>query len=581
MRQEKNSKIKVFLKSINIYGIPFHLHYKKSSTYTSTIGIILSILSILFLSFLTLYHFIRLIKRTSFSVLTSYDNKSSHIIDLSNIPIMIGLLDSNSSLYEMTHKFYNITVFMKSLIPLNYSTASIYYRRIELESCNESIYVNQYPEMKLNYDLSKYLCIKPNQSIIINGRYGTSIDEYNSLNIYFMICTDSKCENVEFIDEANDILYNSFLSIHYIYDNIDHYNYKNPLSKIFRSINFQISPMVFKKFLYFFSNMSYITDEGIFFTSHKKYSSFIFDHLYLDFVGKYNNDTIMFIDGLEYSRLVQISFSCADYPIIYKRDYLEVTEIFSKIGGCIDFIFIFCNTITNYFSKKNLIVDITDNLIYKQNKNDPKYNYNYQINKISKFVKSNNLSKPLNDYTTKDCINNTEKKFIIDLNRKNLLSHSKNYICLNNNQLNISINNKNMNNQQNFVKTFKSNIFQDTKLQKFVNKNISNQYPQKLKISLIDYILPYFCLRKYKKYELLCAYTDIMNYYLSIEEYFPTMERISKLLKYDKDIISKTNADKIFSYINDDYEENNNIILSPNKNSKRSSLKKIIKKDED
>jgi hypothetical protein len=51
-------------------------------------------------------------------------------------------------------------------------------------------------------------------------------------------------------------------------------------------------------------------------------------------------------------------------------------------------------------------------------------------------------------------------------------------------------------------------------------------------ISLIDYILPYFYLKKHKVYELLCAYTDIMKSYLSLEEYLPTMERMSQLLKH-------------------------------------------------
>ena len=61
-----------------------------------------------------------------------------------------------------------------------------------------------------------------------------------------MICTDNKCEDIELIDEAKEFLYNLFISIDYLYDNIDHYNYKNPLSTIFRSVNFQISPTVFK-----------------------------------------------------------------------------------------------------------------------------------------------------------------------------------------------------------------------------------------------------------------------------------------------------------------------------------------------
>ena len=60
---------------------------------------------------------------------------------------MIGLLDSNAKLYEMAQKYYNITVFMKTLTPMNYSDVSISYNRLELELCNESIYVNEFPEI--------------------------------------------------------------------------------------------------------------------------------------------------------------------------------------------------------------------------------------------------------------------------------------------------------------------------------------------------------------------------------------------------------------------------------------------------
>ena len=88
-----------------------------------------------------------------------------------------------------------------------------------------------------------------------------------------------------------------------------------------------------------------------------------------------------------------------------------------------------------------------------------------------------------------------------------------------------------------------------------------------MRISLIDYILPYFYLKKYKVYELLCAYTDLMKSYLSLEEYLLTMERMSKLLKHDHDIIFKTNTNNIFTCVINEYNEN----ISPSfKNSKKS-----------
>ncbi len=358
---------------------------------------------------------------------------------------------------------YNFEI-IKTLRPKINSDAYINFRRIEVELCNESIYVNKYPEMKKNYDLSKYLCIKPNQNIIINGRYGDSINEYNSLNIYFMICTDLKCEKEEKEIESNKLLYNSFLSIHYLYNNID-YNYTYPLSKRFRNENFQISPFVFKKFL---SNLSYFSDQGFFLTYQKQNSLFIVAHLYLYFVEKNSNNTKIIIDELEYHKILVISFSCADYLIIYRRLYIEMSEIFGKIGGCIDFIFIICNTIVKYCSKKNLIVDITDNLIYKQNIN--KYNQNHTLSNVSKFVKQENLAKPFFDSTS----------HFINI-KKNLKKDLTRIIKLNNNQNSNSLENNKSNNNQNNNENINNSLnkFKNTKFLKFVNQRIVNQYPQK------------------------------------------------------------------------------------------------------
>ena len=559
MEKEKISKKKCCLNSIDIYGTPFSLYYKKRSTYRSTLGTILSVVSILYIIDFSLYLFVQLMKKNSFSILISNNSKSSNSINLSNIPIMIGLIDSNSSFIEMVQQYYNITVFIKTVRPITNSDTYINFKRIELELCNESIYVNQYPQMKKYYDLSKYLCIKPNQNIIINGRYGDSINEYNSLNIYFLIYNDFTNENIEKQNEANKLLYNSFLSIHYLYNIIDHYNYTNPLSKKFRNENFQISPFVFKKFLYYFSNLTYISSQGMFSNSQIQYSSFLFDHLYLDFVENNNNNTKIKINELEYNKILEISLTCADYPIIYKRIYVVFTEIFSEIGGCIDFIYIICNIITKYFSKKSLIVDITDNLIYKKTIND--YNQNQKLNNASKLLKQETLAKPLFDFTSQFI--NIEKKLKIDLNSKNKLNNIKNDNNLENN------NSKSIqNNNENLINT--PNRLRNTKFLKVINQRKISQYPQKLRISLIDYILPYFYLKKYKVYGLLCVYTDIMKSYLSLEEYFPTMERMSKLLKYDHDILYKTNTNNIFTYVINEYDENNNIIFSSFKNNKKS-----------
>ena len=60
----------------------------------------------------------------------------------------------------------------------------------------------------------------------------------------------------------------------------------------------------------------------------------------------------MIIDGLEYSLLVQILFSYADYPIKYKRDYLEIAEFLVKLEVVLILFLLFIIQLQKIISKK-------------------------------------------------------------------------------------------------------------------------------------------------------------------------------------------------------------------------------------
>ena len=76
--------------------------------------------------------------------------------------------------------------------------------------------------------------------------------------------------------------------------------------------------------------------------------------------------------------ILQCLICSFDYIEIYKRVYLKITDVCAIIGGWIDFLFIIFQFISQYFSHKTLIGDITSNLIC----NDAKISINYNNNKI-------------------------------------------------------------------------------------------------------------------------------------------------------------------------------------------------------
>ena len=539
----KESKFKKLFKTINIYGLPFSIRYKNRSTYTSKTGIILSIFSIAFFTGFIFYYFLQLINHSTFTVLQCNDKSKYHSINLTDIPVMFGFINTSSQYFSINEELFSLNVYIKTLIPNDSKGVEIIYSRIELENCSNSEYRKKYPAIE-KYDLSKFTCIKPNQSIILYGRYGDSTNGFRSLNLFFGQCISEECLKKN-LSEFNDVLYNSYLSVVYLSDVIENYNYTNPLIKEFRSETFQITPLSFKKYIYYFSSLVYMSNNGLMFNKYKNYSSFIFDHIHLDFVGRNNTDSVMTFDNQLFSMIFQFTFSSADYPIIYYREYLKIQDIFSKIGGFIDFVYIICNAITIYISRKSLVVDITDTLVSheclnactRKNKKDE-----YNISKYTNPDKNSKKKSELN--STNDIIYSRKSKINLNDNKKYELNSNKYlypYKTPSNNNHKLT--------------------YQNSKLDKYLQKNFTHQV---LNISCINFIIPYFCLRKYKKYDLLCAYTDIMYSYLSIEKILPSIEMISKLFREKKgELLLKTKIAPIFTYQNNENDIKQNIISSP------------------
>ena len=137
----------------------------------------------------------------------------------------------------------------------------------------------------------------------------------------------------------------------------------------------------------------------------------------------------------------------------------------------------------------------------------------------------------------------------ININQINKSSISK--INLNGNNIdNIIPSKENQLSKINNIYTYEQNNLQSNNpvLQKYLKKKkvLNNQIIQ---ISFFDYILPYFCLKKYKKYNLLIIFTEIMKKYFSIEEIIPIIERLSRYYKEAQPNLNFSN--NIFDFTKD------------------------------
>ena len=475
------SQIRNILKKFDIFRVPILLRYKKRQHFSSNGTIILSFI-VYFLSMIyCIFSLKDLISHKSYSFIINTKTEIQSI-DLSKTPIMLGLVTNEGTSIPLNSSINIISyqkIFETEINEEGKEISVVKYNNIEMEFCNYSKYVNAYSEMR-KYNLSNYLCIKSNQNITLNGRHRDFLYGFSTINFYLKQYNNNKL-----------FLENYYYSLVYLSDIIDNDIYENPITKQFRSENFQITLNAYKKFFYSFSPIIYKSHNGLFFNNIHKYKSFMFNHIQLDFL---NNDDDEYLYDKEYISLIKIIFTSTEYYNEIIRKYLNFYHFCSNIGGTFEVVVGFFNSLAIYFSRKSIVVDLVNELVPSENRISNKSKQ--LINVKNRNLSSGNVK--------------IYKKFKTELKKKNTIKITDDKSQIEKlNKTKIPYRNINF-------------IFEDS-LEK-----------QRFKISFVNYLLPFFYLRKKQKYQLLCIYSDYIDSYLSIEEMLPIIERMSKYFKEKK-----------------------------------------------
>ena len=168
---------------------------------------------------------------------------------------------------------------------------------------------------------------------------------------------------------------------------------------------------------------------------------------------------------------------------------MNISEVFSLIGGIIQIFKIIFQAISDYFGEKMFIKKINNDL--NENKIKTK-------NKISTF----------------------KKKFVMKTVNYLDLSSIKKLKTFENHKINIKFFNikklPNISENLNMKNTF----------------SIMNS--QKIEIPFIGYILPFFILKKMKRFSILNLYTNFIYSYLSVEKILPILNELYLFINYKK-----------------------------------------------
>ncbi len=501
-KKSKNQRDSFFLSFFSFYGNTFPLYYQKQSRYTSFLGIILGLLSIIIILILMVNNLILLYSHSIFNIITLNNYKINQTLNFSEIPIMMKLTS------EKNISNYSIKVYKNNYNILN-SNIIIDSYPIFVESCKDSSYKEQFPEMK-KFSLSDFICIKQNQNLSIYNKYNDIINGFETFTIVLNI------------NNTNFNLNNTFLTIIFLNNNIDHFNYNKPIQYIFDNKNIKIEYGLTKKIIFYFSSILYENDIGFISKKYKTFNSFKFQKLFFESFKDFNNEFNIY----NKNPLLEIEFSCNNKELQYIRKNIKFQDLFSKIGGFIFFLTFLFQKLTIYFSSKSLILNIINSMIYQ---NLSRVEVKRDIRKLSKCVNINNLSRNVLNNSTQNLL--LFKRLSVNLNNNDKSSYNKNVLM-------------------------SFNTFNNSYL-----KSKSKMQKKGISISFINYFIPFSCLKHYKKYDFLIVYNNILTSFLSIEKILPVIER-GYTFFYDKgnDSSFQKGSHHIFKIIKDE-----NIIFSKSK----------------
>ena len=488
-----------FFNQLDLYGLTFPLHYKKKKSFNTLCGTILSIFSIFGIINIVLFFIYQNYKRTGLSIIsnTNYLNEKK-LLNFSKVPILIGFINDGGRPIKIDSSYLSIILDKNEHYPEINKEGIMKLKRIstsiKLEYCNLTKHFNNdnnIINLIKDYEYENYLCPVPRQNLSIGGRWGDSINGYDMLEFHLTKCeNNSKKQNCKSEEEMEKFFKNSYMSIIYLSQSLNHYDVNYPIRYNFRSEVFLISSQVLKRYYYYFIPGEYISDDGYLFSNIKYYNFFEFDRVVIDFVDEEDQDY--------YSKqtLAEVAFSSMDKFITYERKYSKIQDSLGNIGGWIRIILTVCQFISDYFSEKVLLLDLINDIFPPNNE----------------YIKKNNF---------KNSSNNKNNNNEIFNNNKISLALKNNYIT------------KNKENDN-------SNLFLNTNSP----KNFQLEKKVRIYLNCFEFLCPFYLIERKDKFKSFCYFRNFIYNDISIEIIIPLIERLSRLKNIikGKDFISRLNS---------------------------------------
>ena len=468
----------ISLKTFDLFQITVPISYKNNYTYQSNLGGILTIISFLIIIIYSLIKISILFDRTVFNILSTEYHDLGGSIDLTSTPILLQLLDKTGNGMEYDTKLYSFSVTYYETIFEDISgemKRTNKQTKLEIERCDKLKKFIPALGNFSNYDLTKFMCIKPNQSIILYGMSDDLNSNYKSLGIKIDKCKGNNCYNSKLIEE---IMENSIFTVSYLGYATNFTNViirKNIVNKIYTK-HVTLSQNLIKKITFGFSKCKLILYDNMIINHKIEFNYFAYKNFFEDFFIQNNTN----------------SYTLAYFYFNYNGFMVEHTKKINGLGSVIlnictifNIVVLIFRNINNYYGTKLLFSDIYLNFLLK----------NGRLQKMTKIPSKKEVNASINRLLDKSFNNN-----LIVGNKSN-------------NNIDNNINLVNFRNYSSF-KEFNS-----------LDKNKINKKKSDYFISRSDllkfYFYPYCLMKRNKK---LSQIKEQINVIFSIENFFSILQ---------------------------------------------------------
>ena len=244
------------LSKIDLYGLTFPLRFKKHKSYSTHIGITLSLVTIFGVASVVLFFLIKTFKKTEFSIISNTEHLyRKALFNFTNNPFLVGYVNNEGRAVEIDPSYLTITLDKNDHYPEKNEYGIVDVRReslnIKLEKCRIGKHFNESDviEMIKDFEYENYLCPIPGQNLSVGGRWGDNVHGYDMLEFHVIKCENTTEKQIcQPFDKMEKFFKNSYFHIIYLAQSLDHYDAKNPIKRKFRSEIFLIVTQLVKRY---------------------------------------------------------------------------------------------------------------------------------------------------------------------------------------------------------------------------------------------------------------------------------------------------------------------------------------------